>query len=130
MITIEYFPAPDVMERIEEIVDLLRFEHVNLENTYCVRSRGSQAKRTIARIHGRSRIWQAVGLEPAYVIEIIAERFDDMSREDQDRTLIHELLHIPHGFKGGFRHHRNHVNAETVETWYNRYRQKRDEWSQ
>jgi predicted metallopeptidase len=37
MITIEYFPAPDVMERIDEIVDLLRFEHVNLENTYCVR---------------------------------------------------------------------------------------------
>jgi predicted metallopeptidase len=127
MITIEYFPAPDVMERIEEIVDLLRFEHVNLENIYCVRSRGSQAKRTIARIHGRSRIWQAVGLEPAYVIEIIAERFDGMSREDQDRTLIHELLHIPHGFKGGFRHHRNYVNAETVETWYRRYRQKRDE---
>jgi predicted metallopeptidase len=127
MITIEYFPAPDVMERIEEIVDLLRFEHVNLENIYCVRSRGSQAKRTIARIHGRSRIWQAVGLDPAYVIEIIAERFDGMSREDQDRTLIHELLHIPHGFKGGFRHHRNYVNAETVETWYRRYRQKRDE---
>ncbi len=129
MITIEYFHAPDVMERIEVIVDLLRFEHVNLKNTYCVRSRGSQAKRTIARIHGRSRIWQAVGLEPAYVIEIIAERFDNMSREDQDRTLIHELLHIPHGFKGGFRHHRSHVNAETVETWYRRYRQKRDEWS-
>jgi len=130
MITIEYFPASDVMERIEEIVDLLRFEHVILENTYCVRSRGSQAKRTIARIHGRGRIWQAVGLEPAYVIEIIAERFDNMSKADQDRTLIHELLHIPHGFKGGFRHHRNYVNAETVETWYRRFRQKKDEWSQ
>jgi predicted metallopeptidase len=127
--TIEYFPAPDVMERIEEIVDLLRFEHVNLENLHCVRSRGSQAKRTIARIHGRSRIWQAVGLEPSYVIEIIAERFDKLTYDDQDRTLIHELLHIPHGFKGGFRHHRNYVNAETVETWYRRYRQKKDEGS-
>lgn len=126
--TIDYFPAPDVVKRIEEIVNLLRFEHVDLENLHCVRSRGSQAKRTIARIHGRSRIWQTVGLKPAYVIEIIAERFDDMSREDQDRTLIHELLHIPHGFKGGFRHHRNYVNAETVETWYRRYKQKRDEW--
>jgi predicted metallopeptidase len=53
-----------------------------------------------------------------------------MSREDQDRTLIHELLHIPHGFKGGFRHHRNYVNAEIVETWYRRFKQKKDAWSQ
>lgn len=123
---IDYFPAPDVRKRIEEIVGLLRFEHVILDNLHCVRSRGSQSKRTIARIHGRSRIWQAVGLDPAYVIEIIAERFDRLSPEDQDRTLIHELLHIPHGFKGGFRHHRGYVNDETVETWYRRYREKRD----
>jgi len=126
---IEYFPAPDIKERVDHIIDLLRFEHVNLENLHCVRSRGSQAKRTIARIHGRSRIWQAVGLEPSYVIEIIAERFDNLTYDDQDRTLIHELLHIPHGFKGGFRHHRNYVNAETVETWYRRYQQKKDEGS-
>ena len=98
---IDYYPAPDVRKRIEEIVGLLRFEHVILNNLHCVRSRGSKAKRTIARIHGRSRIWQAVGLDPAYVIEIIVERFDRLSPEDQDRTLIHELLHIPHGFKGG-----------------------------
>jgi len=124
---IDYFPAPDVRKRIEEIVGLLRFEHVILNNLHCVRSRGSKAKRTIARIHGRSRIWQAVGLDPAYVIEIIVERFDRLSPEDQDRTLIHELLHIPHGFKGGFRHHRGYVNDETVETWYRRYREKRDD---
>ena len=126
---IEYFPAPDIKERVDHIIDLLRFEHVNLENLHCVRSRGSQAKRTIARIHGRSRIWQAVGLEPSYVIEIIAERFDNLTYDDQDRILIHELLHIPRGFKGGFRHHRNYVNAETVETWYRRYQQKKDEGS-
>ncbi|UCH56859.1 MAG: metallopeptidase [Candidatus Bathyarchaeota archaeon] len=124
---IEYFPAPDIKERVDHIIDLLRFEHVRPDSVYCVRSRGSKAARTIARIHGRGRIWQAVGLKPAYVIEIIAERFDNLTMDDQDRTLIHEVLHIPHGFKGGFRHHRNYVNAETVETWYNRYRQKKDE---
>jgi len=74
------------------------------------------------------KIWQTAGLEPAYVIEVIAERFDMLTREDQDRTIIHELLHIPHGFQGGFRHHKNYVNTEIVETWYKRFRQKRDEF--
>lgn len=123
---IEYFPAPDVKERIEEIVDLLRFDHVHPDSVYCVRSRGSKAERTIARIHGMSRIWQdAMGIEPSYIIEIIAERFDSLSRDDQVKTLIHELLHIPHGFKGEFRHHKVYVNAETVETWYRRFQQKK-----
>lgn len=124
---IEYFPAPDVMKRIEGIVEILRFNHINLSSLHCVRSRGSKARRTVARIHGRSRIWQVIGLEPSYIIEIIAERFDYLSYEDQDKTLIHELLHIPKGFKGGFRHHKGYVNAETVETWYRRYREKREE---
>lgn len=125
---IEYFPAPDLKRRVDEIIDLLRFDHINLDSVYCVRSRGSKASRTIARIHGLGRIWQdAMGIEPTYIIEVIAERFDILSKNDQDRTIIHELLHIPHGFKGGFRHHKDYVNAETVETWYNRYCQKRDE---
>lgn len=125
---IEYFPAPDVKKRIDDIINLLRFGHIPPEYVYCARSRGSRAARTIARIHGLGRIWQeATGLEPAYIIEIIAERFDGLSREDQDRTLIHELLHIPLGFKGGFRHHKGYVNADTVETWYRRYQQKKSE---
>ncbi len=127
---IEYFPAPDIKERVDHIIDLLRFEHVRPDSVYCVRSRGSKAARTIARIHGLSRIWQdAMGTNAKYIIEIIAKRFDNLTYDDQDRTLIHELLHIPRGFKGGFRHHRNYVNAETVETWYRRYQQKKDEGS-
>ena len=125
---IEYFPAPDVKERVDEIVDLLRFDHVRPGSVYCVRSRGSRAARTVARIHGLGRIWQdAMGMEPTYIIEIIAERFDGLSRDDQEKTLIHELLHIPHGFKGGFRHHKGYMNSETVETWYKRLQQKRSE---
>lgn len=125
---IEYFPAPDVKRRIDEMIELLRFDHVRPGSVYCVRSRGSKARKTIARIHGLGRIWQdAVGMDPTYIIEIIAERFDYMNMEDQDRTLIHELLHIPHGFKGGFRHHKGYVNADTVEAWYTRYQQKKDD---
>jgi predicted metallopeptidase len=123
---IEYFQAPDMKRRVDEIIDLLRFNHINADSVYCVRSRGSKATRTIARIHGLGRIWQdATGMEPSYIIEVIAEKFDGLSRNDQDRTLIHELLHIPHGFRGGFRHHRSYVNAETVEAWYKRYLQKK-----
>jgi predicted metallopeptidase len=125
---IEYYPAPDIKERVGHIIDILRFDHVRPESVYCVRSRGSKAARTIARIHGLSRIWQdAMETEPKYIIEIIAERFDVLSKENQERTLIHEVLHIPHGFKGGFRHHKDYVNAEIVETWYKRYQQKKRE---
>jgi len=123
---IEYFDAPDVKRRIDEIIELLRFDHIRSESIFCVRSRGSRAEKTIARIHGLSRIWQeAMGTEPAYIIEIIAERFDALSEEDQDRTLIHELLHIPRGFRGGFRPHKGYVNREIVEMWYRRLRQKK-----
>ena len=61
------------------------------------------------------------------MIEITAERFDKLSPEDQDRTLSYELLHIPYGFKGRFRRHRGYVNDETVDTWYKRYCEKKDD---
>lgn len=125
---IEYFPAPEIKEKLNEIIELLRFDHVQSSSLYCIRSRGSKARRTIARIHGLGRIWQmAMGLNPTYIIEVIAERYDYLSPEDQDRTLVHELMHIPHGFKGGFRHHKNYVTDENVEVWYRRYMQKRRE---
>ena len=122
---IEYYPAPEIKESIQLIIELLRFDHIKPESIYTVRSRGSKARRTIARIHGLGRIWQmAMGLEPTYIIEVIAERYDYMSPADRDKTLVHELMHIPQGFKGGFRHHKNYVTDENVDIWYNRFVQK------
>ena len=127
---IEYYPAPDIKERMAEIVELLRFDHVKPGNVYCVRSRGSQSRRTIARIHGLGRIWQqAMGIETTYIIEVISEQFDPLSRDGQDRVLVHELMHIPHGFQGGFRHHKNYVTNENVEVWFKRLKEKRKELS-
>jgi len=124
---IEYFDAPDVKRRINTIIDLLRFDHISPESIYCIRSRGSRARRTIARIHGLSRIWQQVmELKPSYIIEVIAEKFDFMTAEEQEKSLIHELLHVPHGFKGGFRPHKGYVNGETVERWYRRLQQQKN----
>ena len=125
---IQYYEAPDIHQRIETIIDLLRFDHVDIKHLHCVRSRGSESKRTIARIHGMGRIWQeALRMEPTYIIEVIHEQFDYYPPAAQDRTLIHELMHIPQTAKGGFRHHKNHVTRENVDTWYKRYVQRRKE---
>jgi len=45
---------------------------------------------------GWAKIWQGVlNLPPSYTIEVISEIFDRMPPEDKERTLIHELMHIP-----------------------------------
>ncbi|MBT3283088.1 metallopeptidase [Candidatus Bathyarchaeota archaeon] len=122
---IQYYDAPDIKKKIEIIVDVLKFDHVNLENIRYIRSRGSKAKRTIARVHGLGRIWQqSLDMEPTYVIEVIHEIFDFYPPEAQDRTLIHEIMHIPHTAKGGFRHHKNYVTSANVDTWHKRYKQR------
>ncbi len=122
---IQYYDAPDIKKRVETIVDVLKFDHVDLENIRCIRSRGSKAKRTIARVHGLGRIWQqSLGMKPTYVIEVIHEIFDYYPPDAQDRTLIHEIMHIPHTAKGGFRHHKIYVPSANVETWHKRYRQR------
>lgn len=65
-----------------------------------VRSFGSSSK-AIARIWGLPRVWQIVlDLKPQYVVEIISEKFDKMSVDQQNRVLIHELAHIPKTFSG------------------------------
>jgi predicted metallopeptidase len=125
---IEYFPADDIKNRVDEIIDLLMFDHVRAGNVYCVRSRESQSRRTIARIHGLGRIWQlAMKIDATYIVEVISEQFDPLSKEGQDRVLVHELLHIPHGFQGGFRHHKDYVTRENVDVWFKRLQEKRRE---
>jgi predicted metallopeptidase len=125
---IQYYDAPDIQRRIEEITEILKFDHVNLKNLHYIRSRGSYSKRTIARIHGLGRIWQeALDMSPTYIIEVIHEQFDYYPSTSQDRTLIHELMHIPQIAKGGFRHHKKHVSIENVDIWYKRYKQRRKE---
>jgi predicted metallopeptidase len=55
-----------------------------------------------------------------YVIEVISHRFDKMSEEEKIKTLIHELMHIPKSFGGGFIHH-NVVCHKNVEKMYEKY---------
>lgn len=123
---IKYSEASDVKKRVNEIIANLDLFHVVHQNVFCVRSKGSKSKRTIARIHGLGKIWQeTLNLPPAYIIEVISERYDKLSEEEKDKTLIHELLHIPQGFSGGFRPHRGYITRGKVEQLYAKLKQKR-----
>ena len=113
---LKYTEAPDVKTLAGEIMDYLDFFHIVPQFVYCYRSKGSKSKRTIARIHGLGRLWQdALRKPPSYVIEVISERYDKLSDSDKEKTLIHELLHIPKGFSGGFRPHKGYVDKKRVE---------------
>lgn len=104
--SVEWKPAPDIEKRVRHLIAGLEMEHVKKTRVICYRS--TEAKtRAYARIWGLSRIWQqALGLEPAYVLEVISERFGKLSAKNQDMVLIHELLHIPKTFSGALLPHR------------------------
>ena len=123
---IKYVEAPDVKRRVDDLITRLGFFHIVPQSVYCFRSTGSKSRRIIARIHGLGRIWQdALHLPTGYVIEVIAEQYDRLSEADQEKTLIHELLHIPKGFSGGFRPHKGYVDHATVERLYRRLHARR-----
>jgi predicted metallopeptidase len=127
---LQYSEAPDVKMLVDEIIDRLDLFYVVPRSVHCYRSKGSKSKRIIARIHGFGRIWQeALGLPPAYVIEALSERYDRLSQEDKEKTLIHELLHIPKGFKGGFRPHKGYISRKRVDSLHKEYTKKRLETS-
>jgi predicted metallopeptidase len=116
---IKYYEAPEIKKQIDHLAEECEFFHVVPQFVYCVRSRGSKAKRTIARIHGLGKLWQGVlDMPPAYTIEVISEIYDKLSEEDKERTLVHELMHIPGGFGGGFRPHKGYVERKMVEEVY------------
>ncbi len=121
MPSIKYYKAPDVQDEISNLVGKLNLSHLDLSRIVCIRSFGSKSRRTIARCHTTSRIVQAsLGIGAHYIIEIISEIYDKMPQEEKIKTLIHELMHIPKSFGGGFRHH-DFVNKKGVEKLYKEY---------
>jgi predicted metallopeptidase len=119
---IEYYLAEDIDCRVKEILCKLKMTHIDETRVICLRSKGSGSRRVIARCHGLSRILQlALNKKPHYVIEILSERFDQLSKEDQTKVLIHEVLHIPHSFGGGFRSHKPFVTRAKVQRMYDKF---------
>jgi predicted metallopeptidase len=125
-VPLKFFDAPDVKKLTDEIIEKLELFHINPQAVFCYRSEGSKSKRIIARIHGFGAIWQkALGLPPSYTIEVISEQYDKLSNEKKEKTIIHELMHIPKGFKGGFRPHKGYVSTKQVEKMYNEYQKRK-----
>ncbi len=121
-----YESSPDLDERIKDLVVTLKLNYINISRVVSFRSRGTSSKRVIARCHGLPKVMQlGLKIEPFYAIEVLSERFDKMSYEDQTKVLIHELLHIPKTFGGGFRQH-DFVNRRTVEAVYKQYKQLKE----
>jgi predicted metallopeptidase len=122
IIMIRYERADDIEGEITDLIHKLQMTHIDGSRVACVRSRGSKSKRIIARCHGLSRVMQLVLNEkPQYVIEFISERFDRLNEEDRVKVIIHELMHIPRSFGGGFRAHRPHVTRRKVERMYRKF---------
>ena len=120
-----YEHAWDVEELAREIISVLGFDWIDLGRLGFVRSYGSRSRHLIARCHSISRIWEkALGIRPSYAIEVISEKFDRLDEEEKVKTIIHELLHIPKSFGGGFRHH-DYVCEKRVERLYREFIERR-----
>jgi len=116
----KYEFAPDLQARMEEIVRLLDMRHIDINRVKCLRSTGSSTRRTIARCHTIGKLMQkAMNTNAYYAIEFL-EIFNKLKKEEQDKVIIHELLHIPKSFGGGFRQH-DYVCDENVEIMHQKY---------
>ncbi len=102
---VDWNSAPDIKKRVDKLVKTLSLHWIKPSRIYCYRSNNSKA-RAYARIWGMSKIWQlALEEEPAYVIEVLSEKFDGLSNGQKENILLHEIAHIPKNFSGSLLPH-------------------------
>lgn len=119
---ISYSKAPDVEAVAKRMIDILGLKYIDPERVAFYRSSGSRARRVQARIHGLGRIWfDALNIKPRYIIEVISEEYDKLDRVEREKVIIHELMHIPSGFGGGFVPHKGRINKRTVDALHKNY---------
>lgn len=124
----EFFPAPDLEEKVKQIVSILNFDHILPDHVHAFRSTGSRA-RARARIYAMPRIWQMAFVSSAhYCVEFLSEHFDHLSEDDQLRVIIHELMHIPKSFSGALvphrgSGHRHQVTSRSVEVLFRKFKE-------
>ena len=118
----KYEKAEDIQNRMKEIVEKLRMEHVKMGDVVCVRSFGSKSRGTIARCHGLNKVMQ-LGLDRKgfYILEFLHEKFDRLHEDEKVKIIIHELMHIPLSFGGGFKYH-NYVCERNIEKLFRQFK--------
>ena len=116
----------ELQKKAEEI-SLILFPHVDIVRIKCFRSYGTSSKRTIARCHALGKLMQkAIGIKAVYALEFLSERFDKFDEEEQIKIIIHELMHIPKTFGGGFKHH-DVVTEKNVNLMYDEFKKRKSE---
>jgi len=124
----EFLLAPDIQKRIKNILKKIDRPYIEFERIVCFRSYGSTS-RARARIWSLPRIWQkALKVNPHYCIEVLSEKFDRMSKVNQTKVLIHELMHIPKTFSGALLPHRGRgrvvIDGRSVNKLYKKYKKR------
>ena len=126
---LEWRPANDIQARISYLVRALDLSWIRTEKVHCFRSKNSSA-RAYARIWGLNRVWQiALSEEPAYILEVLSEKYDELRARKKDEVLLHELAHIPKNFSGALMPHRRgkggfHDKLRTMIAQYNKINKK------
>ena len=105
-VRLEWMEDSDMQWQINHLIHTLELGHLRADRILCYRTTGSSA-RAYARIWSFPKIFQqALHLKPAYVIEVISEKYDRLPDDKKTQVLIHELLHIPKNFSGSLLPHK------------------------
>ena len=122
---LEWEDAKELKKDVEDLLKVVNLPHVNTSRLFFYRTQGSKS-RSYARIWAMPKIFQrALGIKPAYVIEVLSKYFDKLNKDEQKKVLIHELLHIPKNFSGSLLSHRGrgrHLGNE-VNRLFKEYKQ-------
>lgn len=98
--------AKDVEKDLEKVLKIIDLPYIDKKRIHCYRTTGSKT-RAYARTWAFPKIFQrALGVEPAYVIEVLSSHYDKLDHDAQMKVLIHELLHIPKNFSGALLPHK------------------------
>lgn len=122
---IDWVNAPDIKKRVVTLIKSLGIKNYDTSRIICFRSTNAKT-RAYARIWGLGRVWQlALNMGPAYVLEVISEKFDHLDQGEKDRILLHEIAHIPMNFSGALIPHKKHGAGnfhDKLEKMINEYR--------
>ena len=130
--------ASDVKDIIRDLVDVLGLEHVDVDRIFCYRSFNAKTD-AVARIWSLAKLWQkALDVKAHYIIEVVSENFDHLDQDEKEKTMLHEILHIPKNFSGSLLNHtmvhfdgkgghkKFKINRTTVNKIYKDYMRARD----